>query len=265
METPYLKFIVGLIRISTNYDTNQKIALELGITEATLRGYWNLDKVMVPSVPDRNLKAFQEFFGRIISFEVTEELTRQLLQGTPINFHNALCPISGKSWRRFISDSRALQPLQVTVVPLPKSLKFGDIDQPPPFKPDAVVKMFQQFSLSAAMKWNGECVLIAEYKGEWHLFDLFGDGNRVYDVSPPTIHLPPLKDGELEYLSEKTFSGVYRYYIIACRNKLSSVLREKLHCANPPSQDVLDFLGAQFLAIKAGECQVFGASILVER
>jgi len=262
VESKELKLIVNLIKSLTVYDSNQAIAARLGLSESTLRGYWDRDKVGdVPIIPDKNVEAFCGLLKEIFPSPLSEISARTLLQGSALSFHNALMPIGGRSWKTFIDTLGAASTLEVVVKP-PSALGFGEPDDEGTWLPDAEVRLNQRFYFRGALPWRGEAVLVAEHMGTWHVCNA-AQSLRVIEVEGGTFEFPPQRIPRSICLMERTKTGVYRYFVIAVRGHLADYLRANLHGPNPLDWPRLDLVADGLLSLETGHCIVLGATVLV--
>lgn len=258
MKCPCLKIIVELIKAYSTYDSNALIAKQIGITEATLRGYWDRDKVGIASIPDKNVDAFCELLMHIVPRPLSKDSARQLLQGNAIAFHNALLPVGGRSWQTLIDTFQATTTLAVTVKP-EINLGFGEPNDEDSITPDATVPFNRPFFFTGKAPWRGEAAIIAEHLGEWHICTV-AQGQR---IAPLEGHfsMPPKS---IAALTERTKPGIYRYFVIAVEGRMPDLLREQLYTANPPEQFRLDMLADSFMDSGKNKCLVWGTTIRVE-
>ncbi|ASF48514.1 hypothetical protein [Methylovulum psychrotolerans] len=216
-----------------------------------------------PTIPDKNVEKFCELLEEILLKKISKTSAIQLLQGSPLIFHNALLPIAGTAWRDLFREHSVASGLDVVVKPM-LSLQFGEPDDEPDGQPAATVKMYQRFYLTGSVTWKGEGVVFAEHMGVWHICEAKSQ-QRIVQLNRNTFAIPPQDQISPIYFRERGKVGLYRYFVIACKNSFSDVLRSQLHSANPIQQHTLDMLGELFKSYGKDSCQVLGTTILVEK
>lgn len=255
MECPQLKIIVTLIKEYTQYKSNELIANRIGIKEKTLRGYWDLDAVPVPTIPERNKAVFVELVKEIVSHPLSDQSAQQLLKGSAINFHNALLPPGGAAWQALIDRHSADDKIQV-LRKTDLGFAFGESDDEDTVVPDATFSLNQSFYFTANTPWRGEAVVIAEHLGQWHICGV-SQTARIAPLNSNPVCIPPKPIG----LRERNNEGIYRYFIVGVKGKFSSLLREQVHKPNPPQPDAIADL---VMAHGEGNCLVWGATIRIQ-
>lgn len=255
MHFSNLKQICDLIRILTPYRTYSTIAEQLGITEPTLRGYWDR---YANEIPDAKIDRVAELVQKVAAVPLTREAALNLMRGSSLMFHNALLPIAGDSWRQLTNESEKLR-----IIKRPAhSLGFGEVDEEDEHIADDTVPLKKNFRFEGDIPWSGEGFLVAEHRDEWHVLALSGN-ERGFQFAAGAFVVPPPRNGKSLYLIEKKNTGYYRYFVIALRGRLLDSLRHQIHRANPYSQSELDLLASIILQAAPKDRKVLAASLRI--
>jgi hypothetical protein len=258
LEFPQLKQMCDLICSYSTHKSYTAIASRLGLSESTLRGYWELSG---GKVPDKNLGRFSALIQEISPVPLSDDAALNLLRGSPVALHNILLPIEGTTWRDLVDEQALHGPLEITTPPA-HIFGFGEVDDNDVVVADAEVPLNERFRFKGRMNWSGEAFLAAEHGGEWHLIPLNGS-QRSFVFSAGEFELPPSLDGKARYMREREKSGYYRYVVVAQRGTLSDDARHQIHRANPYSQLDLDLLGSTILQSGSKQRAVMAATLRV--
>ena len=255
MEFPKLREMCDLINIYSTYTSHTAIAKRIGISEVTLRGYWER---YGGNVPDKHLDQFAALLQEIVPALLTPDAALNLFKGSQLVFHSMLLPIEGRSWRKLM-DEQVL--LEVRERP-PFTLGFGEVEGEDMPLADETIALGNQFRFHGTMPWAAEGFLAAEHRGEWHLLPL--DGSlRSFELDQGAFDLPVSKKGKARYLVEKEKPGFYHYIVIAQKNALSDIVRHHIQQTNPYSQLNLDLLASAVLQTDPANRIVLAASLRV--
>jgi hypothetical protein len=231
------------------------IAKRIGISESTLRGYW---ESYGGQVPDANAKRLAELIQEIAPVPLSKEAGLNLLRGSQLALHSVLLPIEGKSWRALLNEQLELE---IGLRP-PRGLLFGEVDEEDRRVADETVALNKNFRFGGRMPWEGEGFLAAEHEGVWHLINL-SENERSFAFEEGEFYLPLPKGEEKRYMIERHKPGFYSYFVIGHKESFSDDVRHKLRGTNPYSQLDLDLLGSMILQTNPADRIVLAATLRV--
>jgi|GEM_PF-1926093 len=266
MDCPHIKQIVGVIKNSTQLTTNALVAKKLGVTESTLRGYWDCRTHPSPYIPDRSIDRFLELLNSVLPKPINKDEAIDLLQGTEGAFQLALkLPVCAE-WERFLDTYNSLE-LKLKKENLSSAHGFGEIAAEEDGSLPTILQK-QGFLFSASTPWSGVGILIARHQNVWHLETLSLPESResefVLRVDPGEVTFPSQSNkGRIRQFTIAGIEGRFDYFAILLRGERHNSVLSMLPSVNPISEQTLGLVGAHLTQYPPSACLVGASSFML--
>lgn len=261
MYFPYLAQILDLIRTYTPYKSNATIGDKIGVSDSAVRNWYNGNTGKAGHVPDDAAELVMAFVQDILPSRLPRDAVQRLMQGHPIYFHNALCPVGGRAWSNLLKKRLSEAPLETEIAPPAARLGFGEVEGvEEPSDWEIGPRWRYAFGIPACRN-DGEALLLAERRGEWRPTEFDGRSRTMPVSGNPWLIPGRRQDGARRFISNDGTLGIIRYIAIAVGGVFPNLVHEALAAAVPFDQMTLDALG-DALSLVSADNMVARATVL---
>ena len=250
MIFPNLRKVFDLIREQEGLSSDLELAKKMGRTSgSSIRNWCGDNQGRAGEVADSAGEDIITYVQSVLPLQITRAEVRKLLEGHPIYFHNALCPVNSRPWSKLLAERTQLEPLEVDLQPPAlRGFQFGDAeDYEPTYDHEIGPRWRYRFAVKPPRS-TGEALVLTEQNGHW-VASKFTDGGLISLVSGSPWWTPGNKpDGKPAYLSNNGTLGHFRYVVIALAGTFPSLVRESL--SQPLDSVTLDMLGDALLQLE---------------
>jgi hypothetical protein len=283
MRFPQLEMVFALLRaycpgLKSNTAIGRVLAEKVGrdepYDESTVRSWMRRSSKDPGDVPDEVGAALIDLVAeQIVDKRPCEQVIR-MLESHAIHIHNALAPITARSWARFLSERLLLEPLGIQIVPPAgavrpprRTLRFGNqvgYKPPSPGAHSMGPHWLYRFSIQPPGGSNqGEAFVLEEKLAEWR-FSHFIEAGRSKPVSGRPWWVPQQAGLTRQWLENDGSAGIFRHFVVAVDGLFDVAVRNAISCALPMHQMELDTLGEALLQMPAKAMVVGGTSTEVD-